>query len=119
MAAKKTQAKTASRGGKVVNRTSDDQALSVAMNGEYNTITPLNGGLNAYVRHPLNGRMVHCDTRSQMFIDTLGELRALGLGARIDRELATLAKVNSTWAGVEKFVAEAFAVKEEEVAVEA
>jgi hypothetical protein len=119
MAAKKTQAKTASRGGKAVSRTSDDQALGVAINGEYNTITPLNNGLNAYVRHPLNGRMVHCDTRSQKFIDTLAELRDLGLGGRITRELAALAKVNSTWAGVETFVAEAFTVKEEEVAVEA
>jgi hypothetical protein len=62
--------------------------------------------------------MIHCETRSQKFIEALTELRGLGLEGRITRELRELAKVNSTWAGVETFVAEAFSVKEE-VAVEA
>lgn len=106
MATKKTTAKTAVK-GKAVVRSNDDQAISQALNGEYNTIIPLNGGLNAYVRHPLNGRTVHCATRSDKFVALLREMRTLGIGDRIDRELEQMATNSNAWAEALAYVREA------------
>ena len=112
--------KTAPARGKTATRSTDETALAVAMNGEYNTIISLNSGLNAYVRHPLNGRIIHCDTKSQKFIDVLGELRGIGLGDRIDREIAAMAKDSATWTAVQSFLAAASSpAVEEAVVVEA
>lgn len=105
--------KTAPGRGKTAVRSNDETALAVAMNGEYNTITPLNNGHNAYVRHPLNGRIIHCDTKSQKFVDIVADLRGLGLGDRIDREIAALAESSANWAAVQTFLAGSFQAAEE------
>jgi len=93
MAGKKTAAK---------NTRNAKKSASSARNANSQFIVPCNGGLNAYVLHPVTYLNPNLATASAEFAAAVGEVVAAGHGAKITAEIVALASAPApgAWPGV-------------------
>ena len=78
----------------VQRKTHDEQAISTAISGAYNTLTPLMGAEHCYIHHPVKMTSIKVKVLSPQWDEIVGDLVSIGMLKRINDELIELATSN-------------------------